>query len=197
MSMSKLASVIVRLLHGRKLNVAVLHRGNPSVAESIAGEGHRVVIAGDRFRSLYKLYRKFDIRSETRPVITEAKLDALPIRVRSLDALVLTSGLPSLGSPVHVLGDLRDLLRESGLLIWPHPVRDGTRGKLGRLVVPGRRAMLPPMKRHELSALTMQAGFSEVSQVAVPGGLVPWIVTTGRVGIRPWKIANKKNFIPS
>ncbi len=190
MSKSKLAREIVRLLRlaagGRKLRVAIVCRSGPSVAESIAAEGHSVIVTGDRFRSLYKLYRRFDIYSESRPVIAEVTLDALPIRVRSLDALVLTSGLPSLGSPVHTLGDLRSLLRESGVLIWPHPVRDGTRGKLGRLMVPRPRAMLPPMKRHELSALAMQSGFFEVSQVAVPGGLVPWIVTTGLAGARPW-----------
>ncbi|MCP4599841.1 MAG: hypothetical protein GY847_04750 [Proteobacteria bacterium] len=192
--MSKLAGTIAHLVRsaagGRRMNMGLLYRGNPEVAEQIAADGHRIVVVGDRFRLLYRVHSRLRGLSKKSPLIAEVGLDALPIRNHSLDALILSGGLPSGNTPKQMLCVLRGLLKETGLLVWPHPVKDGLSGKIGRIVIPYRPRTVSAVLRHELSALAMESGFREVSQVVVPGPFVPWVVTTGRAGARPWEESN-------
>jgi len=184
--MSDLAATVVRLLReaalGRQLRLCVLCRGNLALIEAVLAEGHPSIVVGDRFRTLYNLHRRVE-NIGLRPIsVIEAELDALPLRPWSLDALVLSRGLPSGGRAAETLARLRQLLAPGGTLVWPHPVEDGTRGRLGLLIAPARRGIAPPAARHQLSALTMRAGFCAVRQHAASGGAVPWVVTTGSTG---------------
>jgi hypothetical protein len=184
--MSDLDLTVVRLLRsasgGRRLRLCVLCRGNLGLVESVLAEGHPSIVVGDRFRTLFSLHRRL-AGIGARPItVIEAELDALPIARWSLDALVLSRGLPSVDRPSATLARLRRLLAPGGVLIWPHPTIDGSRGRLGRVLVPARRGIAAPAARHRLCALTMKAGFCAVGQRSTHGGAVPWVVTTGRAG---------------
>jgi hypothetical protein len=184
--MNDLEPTVIRLLRnasgGRWLKLGVLCRGNLALVESVLAEGHPSIVVGDRFRTLFKLYDRLENIGSRPIVVIEAELDAIPIRPWSLDALVLSRGLPSVKGATEILARLRRLLAPGGLLVWPHPIGDGTRGKLGRLLVPARRGVAPPLPRHRLCTLTMRAGFRAVRQLATSGGPVPWVVTTGTAG---------------
>ncbi|MBW2276306.1 MAG: hypothetical protein JRF63_02375 [Deltaproteobacteria bacterium] len=184
--MSDLPSTVIRLLRssagGRWLKICVICRGNLGLVESVLAEGHPTVVVGDRFRTLYSLHRRLGGIGPRPIVVIEAELDALPLKAWSLDALVLSRGLPSGDRAAETLTRLRRLLAPGGLLIWPHPISDGTRGRLGRVLVPARRGVAPPSERHRLCASVMQAGFRAVRQQTTQGGPAPWVVTTGSAG---------------
>jgi len=185
--MSDLVGAVLAALRGRagpaRLRVGVFHRGNPALLRAVLAEGHATVVAGDRFRSLFKIAEQLG-PSGARPfTIVEARFSALPFRRGSLDALVLTRGLPSGADPTPTLAALKQYLRPGGAIVFPHPVADGGRGHVGRALHVLRRGILPPRQRHELCESAMAAGFREVSQIDPPGwGLAPWIVTAGVAG---------------
>lgn len=188
--MSDLTPTVVRLLReragGRRLKLGALCRGNLSLVEAVLAEGHRSVVVGDRFKTLFALQRRLDSIGSRPIAIVEAELDALPMTRWSLDALVLSRGLPAGGPAVETLVRLRQLLAPGGLLIWPHPTVDGTRGRFGRVLIPARPGIASPARRHDLCAWTMEAGFRGVGQLAAQGGPVPWVVTTGTSGRLKW-----------
>lgn len=188
--MSDLAPTVVRALReragGRRLKLCVLCRGNLSLAEAVLAEGHRSVVVGDRFKTLFALQQRLEDIGQRPIAIVEAELGALPVARFSLDALVLSRGLPAGGSAVETLTRLRQLLAPGGLLIWPHPTVEGTRGKLGRVLIPVRSGIAAPAHRHELTAWTMEAGFRCVGQLAAEGSPAPWVVTTGTAGRLKW-----------
>ncbi len=193
---NKLPSTIVDMLKSasgrRSLNVGLLLDGNLSIAEQVAALGHRTVVMGDRFRLLYRFYRHVSKGDGHQPLTAEARFGALPVQKQSLDALILSRGLPSGAAPEIMLARLRNLLKDTGFLIWPHPVTDGWRGKVGRVIYSSRGGNLRPIARQRLSALAMESGFVDVGQVLVGGPLVPWVVTSCRIGPRPWEGQTEK-----
>jgi hypothetical protein len=187
--MSDLAGAILAALRRRagraRLKVGVFYRGDPAVLRAVVAEGHATVVAGDRFRALFKIAGQFGPVG-SRPIsIVEARFSALPFRRSSLDALVLARGLPSGADPTPTIAALKQYLRPGGALVFPHPVTDGGRGRLARPLHVLRRGILPPCPRHALCESAMAAGYREVSQI-VPSGqwLAPWIVTVGVAGRR-------------
>jgi hypothetical protein len=188
--MSNLDAVVIRRLRstagGRRLKLGVLCRSDLDLVEAVAAEGHPTLVLGDRFRRLFALSRRLDRIGSQPSLIVEALFDALPVAQRSLDALVLSGGLPRGASPTETLARLRGLLAPGGLLIWPHPTTDGTRGRLGRVLVPARRGIAPPARRHRLCAWVMEAGYGAVRQQPATGGPVPWVVTSGVAGRLEW-----------
>ncbi len=192
----KLAKAIVDILrpqaNGRRLNVGLLLEGNLAVAEQVAAEGHRTVVMGDKFRLIYAFYRRVNNGDEPRPLTAETRFSALPIQKQSLDALVLSRGLPRGMDPQPTLVRLRNLLKDAGLLIWPHPYSDGLRGRVGKVLTKARLGSIHPLERQRLSALAMASGFVDVGQVLVRGPFVPWVVTSCRISPRPWESQTQK-----
>jgi hypothetical protein len=188
--MSDLDATVTRLLRstagGRRLKLGVLCRGDLALVESVIAEGHPTVVLGDRFRRLFALSRRLDRIGSRSVVVVEAFCDELPVAQRSLDALVLSGGLPGGASPAHTLARLRGLLAPGGLLVWPHPTTEGTQGRLGRVLVPARRGVAAPARRHRLCAWVMEAGYRAVRQQPTSGGPVPWVVTSGTAGRLGW-----------
>jgi hypothetical protein len=195
--MSKLAETIIRLLTSatgnRKLTVGVLFQGNSAILQRIVADGHRTIVIGDRFRILYNAYKQTRNANPPRPLMVEAHFNALPIRPGSLDALILSHGLPLATMPQDTLIQFRNLLKDSGLLVWPHPVTNGIGGKIGRALVPPRRGTFHAIPRDQLCTLAMESGFSEIGQVPVTRKFVPWVITTGLATQRPWEKAPQKN----
>jgi hypothetical protein len=191
--MSDINGTIVQLLrdcvHDRRLSVGLFYRGNLSLAQRVISEGHRTLLLGDRFPKLYLANSRIDPASRRTSMIIETRFESLPIAHRSLDLLIMSSGMPTGDSPVVTLMRLRGYLRPGGTLIWPHPISDGFMGKLSRAVDPCRRKNLNAALRRQFCTWTMEAGFSEVGQTNASGALFPWVVTCGRAGNRPWERA--------
>ena len=121
-------TVLQELNRGReqgRRTVGVLFQGNPAMVQQILAEGHNTIVLGERFRSLYSLYKQTQSAQPPTPLVVEARFDALPIRPGNLDALVLSQGLPTADLPRDRLVQLRALLKDSGLLVWPHPITNG------------------------------------------------------------------------
>ncbi len=195
--MSKLADIILHELESaagsRRLTVGVLFQGHSPIVQRIAAEGHRAIIIGERFRILYRVYKETKEANATKPLIVEAHFNALPIRPGSLDALVLSQGLPFVDMPDDALVQLRHYLKDSGLFIWPHPVTDGIGGTLGRLFFPYRPGTYHAIPRDQLCTLAMASGFSDIGQTRLKRKLVPWVITTGLAAQRPWEKASAKD----
>ncbi len=189
--MNSLSSIvreqIQRIGGGKRLTVGVIYRGDIDVALAAMTSAHRSVVLSDRFRALYSLYKRYQSIASTQkpqPVLLEANLKNLPLASHCLDILVLARGLPSINSdsPAGMLGNFKKLLVPGGALIWPHPIVEGFGGKMGRVLVPHRRGTYGPMERHRLCSLMMETGYGQVGQAVPKGGLIPWIVTTGKAG---------------
>jgi hypothetical protein len=163
--------------------VGVFYRGDPDLLRALLAEGHLTVVAGDRFRALFRVADRLGPAGPRPFSIVEARFGALPFRPSSLDALILTRGLPSGADPAPTIAALRPYLRPGGALVFPHPVTDGSLGRLSRALGVRLRGTLPPCPRHVLCESAMSAGFKEISQI-VPAGrtVAPWIVTAGVVG---------------
>jgi hypothetical protein len=196
--MSKLADTIIHLLtsatENRKLTVGVLFQGNSAILQRLVADGHRTIVVGERFRILYSAYKQTRKASPPKPLMVEAHFNALPIRPGSLDALVLSQGLPLATMPQDTLIQLRSLLKDSGLFIWPHRVTNGIGGKIGRAFVPYRRGTFHAIPRDQLCTLAMESGFSEIGQVLITRKFIPWVITTGLATQRPWEKAHQKVF---
>jgi hypothetical protein len=194
--MSRLADTILHKLESvggnRKLTVGVLFQGHSPIVQRIAAEGHRTIVIGERFRLLYRVYKETEKTNSTKPLMVEAHFDALPIRPGSLDALVLSQGLPLVEMPGETLVQLRSYLKDCGLLIWPHPVTDGIGGTLGRLFFPYRPGTFHAVPQDQLCTLAMASGFSEIGQTLLKRKLIPWAITTGLAAQRPWEKASAK-----
>ena len=162
------------------------------MVQQILAEGHHTIILGERFHRLYSLYKQTLGTQPPKPLVVEARFDALPIRPGSLDALVLSQGLPVADLPQMKLVQLRTLLKDSGLLVWPHPVTNGIGGVFRRLFAPHRRDLFRAVPREQLTALAMESGFSEIGQTAFTRKLLPWVITTGLATPRPWEKALPK-----
>lgn len=171
---------------GRRLRVGVLYRGDPEVVARVAAAGHALVVVGERFFPLLGLHARMGEELRARVLFAEARFGAEPLRPLSLDAVVLSRGLPSGERGIEALERLRGFLAPTGLLVWPHPVSEGWASRVARLFHPGRWPRGRVLRRAELSALTMAAGFAGVGQIAARGPLFPWVVTHGRAGRRPW-----------
>jgi hypothetical protein len=188
--MSKLADTISDELTSatgnRRLTVGILFQGHSAIVQRIVADGHRTLVIGERFRILYSVYKQTRTGNPPKPLLVEALFNALPIRPGSLDALVLTEGLPLANVPRDTLIQLRNLLKDSGLFVWPHPVTDGIGGKVGRAFVPYRRGTVHAIPRDQLCSLAMASGFSEIGQVRLRRKFIPWIITTGLATQRPW-----------
>ena len=166
-----------------RLKVGVFYRGDSRLLRAVLAEGHATVVAGDRFRALFKIAEQLGPPGVRPFSIVEARFAALPFTPSSLDALVLTCGLPSGADPSLTIAALKPFVRPGGVIMFPHPVTDGKLGSLSRVLRVLRRGTQPPCQRHTLCASAMSAGLKEISQI-VPGGrgVVPWVVTTGVVG---------------
>ncbi len=188
---SKLAESVARLVRSSTEKpvprVGILHRGNRAIVERFIDEGFCTLVFGDHFRTLYSTYQHHGRSPKSNSLFIEVRLDALPIRSGCLDALILTGGLPSIGTPERVLRGLRGLLKEAGLLIWYHPLERGWRGGLRRFTSPRRRRTHRISAREELSATAMKSGFYEVGQIVVPSRLGSRVVTFGRARAKPWE----------
>ena len=166
-----------------RLKIGVFYRGNPGLLCSLLAEGHATVVAGDRFRVLFRAAERLGFPGERPFAIVEARFTALPFRPSSLDALVLTAGLPRGADPAVAIRALTPFVRPGGAIVFPHPVTDGRRGALVRPFFALRRGTQPPCRRDVLCASAMSAGLREISQIVPPGrGGAPWVVTAGVVG---------------
>jgi hypothetical protein len=181
----QIVALLRRKARGQGLIVGVFHRGASGLVQAVADDGHRVLIVSDRFGPLLSAYQR--VGGGTRPnlLFVEARWQAFPLRQRSLDALVLSCGLPRGNSALDTLIELRQLIRPGGLLVWPHPLADGVSGWFGRLVAPLRWRTLSPFRREVLCARTMEAGFADVEQELPSRQLLPWAVTSGRAFAPP------------
>ncbi len=180
---SMIISEIGKRARGRRIRAGVFFRGNPSLVEAIAALGHRTVVMGDRFPQLFALRQLIRDNGFTPLTIVETRFSDLPIASRGLDVLVLSRGLPGSADPRETLLRLRNFLAPGGLLIWPHPIADGARGVIGKLLVPYRRGMISSAKSHRLCRWLMEAGYGEIGLRRPKGnGPVPWAVTTGTAG---------------
>lgn len=189
--MSELGAAVGELLGearsvGRR-RVVILYRGDFEAASRIIGLGHNTVVVSDRFRSLYRLFKKLDLEHKDRVTVLECRFGALPLGEKVFDAVVLTCGLPRMGAQTDVLRQMGRLLRPGGLFAWPHPVEDGWHGSLGKALVPWRPRTAAPRKRHELCASLMASGFLEVGQQRIVAKVAPWVLTHGRKAPRPWE----------
>jgi len=185
--MSDVTGAVLATLRGRagraRLRVGVFYRGDPALLRAVLAEGHLTVVAGDRFRALFKVAERLGPAGARPFSIVEARFGALPFRPGSFDALILTRGLPSGADPTLTIAALRPYLRPGGVIVFPHPVTDGGMGRLSRALHVLRRETLPPCPRHALCESIMRAGFKEISQIVPAGrGIAPWIVTAGVVG---------------
>jgi len=166
-----------------RLKIGVFYRGNPGLLYSLLAEGHATVVAGDRFRELFRAAERLGIPGERPFSIVEARFTALPFRPSSLDALVLTGGLPRGADPATTIRAFMPFVRPGGAIVFPHPVTDGARGVLVRPLRVLRRGTQPPCRRDVLCASAMSAGLREISQIVPPGRRgAPWVVTAGVVG---------------
>jgi hypothetical protein len=172
---------------GRPVTVAVFSRGNPRLVLRVVAEGHPTLVVGDRFGPLYRAFERLQREHGGNVLFAEARLDALPVAQGSVDVVILSMGLPGGTAPAPAISLFMDLARPGGLVIWPHPVSDTTRGRLGRLIVPWRPGAARATPRHELCALAMRCGLGNVAQAPSTRPFFPWAVTSGRVGPRPWR----------
>ena len=183
------AAILARLKgHSKsgKLRVGIFYRGNISLVEQIASSGHLTVVAGDNFNQLYRLKKRCKNLKGVPSLSIEAKLDSLPFRKRSLDALILSRGLPKVVSPVKMLHCLSGFLCPGGILIWPHPTSDGFAGRVGKIFAPLQSGILKAAYKHELCHWAMQAGLKDVTQQTTNKGIIAeWVITSGGAG-RIW-----------
>jgi hypothetical protein len=198
--MSKLAfaiSTIVRTFaQRRRAKVGLIFNGNRKVAEMVVACGQKTLVLSNRFHPLFKLLKSFrangDAPSRRTVLMVETRLDALPLALRSLDVLVLSSGLPETAGISEVLATLRGLLKPHGLLVWTHPSAEGAAHKVFSRIIPGLSRRGRGMRRPDLCRTAMAAGFYEVGQTAVSQTFGNWVVTTGRRGLRPWEGASNR-----
>ncbi|MFO8072623.1 MAG: hypothetical protein R6V85_12190 [Polyangia bacterium] len=187
--MSDLAGAVLEALRSRardrSLRVGALCRGRVGLLRALAAEGHLVAVISDRFRTLFDLQGRLGIGFGRTILPLEARMDALPLARRSLDALVVGSGLPAVGPPIETLARLRWFLSPRGSLIWAHPISGGVRGSLGRIAGPLRRGAVQPVPRHRLCQWAMAAGFDCVGQIEARCATLPWAVTLGSAGPLP------------
>ena len=181
----------VRLHAGtKKLSILVFTSTQSDLPARLVEDGHRVIVLGHRFPALYKTDCAMQSvnaeRSRFRTV--EAKLEALPIARRSVDAVVVLSGLPPIGTAVQSADRFISYIKPEGLFLWPHPAANGTRGRLGRLSLWTRRRMLPPLLLEQMTAIAMELGLRQIRQVrAAHRSMARWYVTGGVLGKLPWE----------
>ena len=180
-----IAAAIRRRAGGEKLKVGVFYRGDPESLRAVLALGHHTIVAGDSFRALWRAARRIGVPKSHSFRLVEARFDALPFRPGGLDALVLLRGLPRGAAYEPTIARLKELLAPGGVVIVPHPVTDGRRGRLTRLLRAPFFRTLPPLARHALCRGAMAVGYRDVGQV-VPAGraVIPWIVTFGAAGRR-------------
>jgi len=186
---SDLAGAIVAALrrraNGEQLRVGVFHRKEFEALGAVIAEGHWTAVAGDNFRALFLSAQRLGSAGKRSYRLAEARFDALPFRPGSLDALVLTCGLPRGLGAEAAMKALKRFLAPGGALVFPHPVTDGKRGRFARLLRLPFWKTLPPLSRHSLCRDAMSAGYCDVGQIAPAGrGAVPWIVTFATSGRR-------------
>jgi len=182
---SDIVNIVKNASRGRPLRVGLFLRSNIGLAVDLSEMPLRTVVVGDHFSPLFRFQRRSP-RSAGRVATVEARLGALPIAAGSLDVVILSRGMPSPAAPSTTLEELRALLVDGGLLIWPHPITDGGLGSAGRIASPFRPGVTRALARSELCSLTMAAGFKEVGQIVSRGrGIFPWAVTTG-IAARGW-----------
>ena len=184
---ARVAEILRRDFPGRRLTIGVFYRGAPAIADALVADGHRGLLVGDRFGRLYRAYRRLAMKQRPAFLAVEARFEDLPIGPRLLDAFVISPSLPRGHPPVVTLTMLRKALKPGGLLLWPHQITNGFRGRLGCALVPGRWSTASATKRQQLCAWAMEAGFGEVSQVMLQGTVALRVLTTGRAGRRPWE----------
>lgn len=185
------ANRIDRFAGGHKLNIGMVFQGNRTIPEAMAAFNHRILILGNRFRLLYKLDKRLKGDKTATPLIVEAQFEHLPVRPQCLDALILTRGLPLKAHAMDNLKQLRLLLKDEGLLVWPHPTTEGLPGKLGRLLSKMRLRKAVPLDREAICAIAMESGFTDIGQDTIQGTCFPWILTTALAGSKPWNDAGK------
>ncbi len=191
--MSSLATAILKAMppkgNLRRFRVGIFYNGNPQLVDSLVALGHRTVIFSNQFRPLYRMLRAFqkrDVRLFDTTAILETALDALPIAEKSLDVLIVSSGLSRRGgSPAEQLETLGRLIKPGGTMIWPERVSDGILGKFSRVRHP-RSRFLGPIPRRALCRFSMAAGLRDIGQFVVVKKAEPWTVTFGKVGKRTY-----------
>ncbi len=193
--MSDLTAAVLEALRkrarGKPLRVGALCRGRVGLLRALATEGHLVAVVSDRFRTLFDLQGRLGIGCGGPVLPLEARMDVLPLARRSLDALVVGSGLPAVGPPIETLARLRWLLSPGGSLIWAHPISGGPRGSLGRIAGLLRRGAVRPVPRHRLCEWAMAAGFACVGQIEARRAPLPWAVTCGSAGpLQPFAVGD-------
>jgi hypothetical protein len=193
--MTKIGDVVVDIIRStaknRKLRIGILLQGDERIAERIVADGHQIVLIGEKFPLLYRVYKRLSSPQVQKPLIVEANFTDLPIGKGTLDAIVLLRGLPKNGPPKQALLTFRSLLRQSGIFIWPQPITEGFGGKVGQMIAVSRTGTMGALPRVQLTSLVMGSGFKDVGQVLLTGKFIPWVVTTGLVGPRPWDNPNK------
>lgn len=173
-----LADAIVKILHSsfgdskKNRRVAILLSGHPVVAAAVSAAGYQTLVISDRFRLLYRIHRKIQRQNLHRPLIVESAFDGLPIREKSLDAIVLLRNIYRENGKEETLKKMRNSLKADGVIIWPQSAP----GKLRR--ISRVKGGLP--ERAELTAMAMEAGFGEIGQIVVSSQVVTWIITVGK-----------------
>ena len=137
----------------RTLRVGVvIHKGSAS-AVALLGTRHRVAVFGDRFLTLFRIWR----RQRDAGLIVEARLEALPVAPGVFDVLVVARRLPKGLTPRDALLAFRKLVKPGGRVLWVHPYRTGLLQRLGR----GRSRATG---RSELCRVSMECGLARVGQ---------------------------------
>jgi hypothetical protein len=169
---------IAAAARGRRRTIALVLDRQRDAALRLLESDHRVLIAGDRFMPLWRIWKRRPFRAAD-ALLAETR-DALPIAPSSVDVLVFLRPFPVDGAPAAVLSDLSSLVRPGGLLLWTHPLVTGFWRRLLLRLTPRRRR--PTMTaRHELCRAAMAGGLARVEQRIVRRGLHRFALTAGTV----------------
>jgi hypothetical protein len=165
-----ISHTVLHLLEGlvagrtdKRARVCVVMSRDDQVARAVAGLGHRVIVAGDRFKPLFRFTQR---KQPYNPVLAvETEFRALPLYPESFDVIIVTRPLPGGSDLGRELQRLRQFLKSGGTLMWIHPVFKGLAGRLHRAFSP----RLHRMERHVLCRIAMEQGFRQIGQELVRG----------------------------
>jgi hypothetical protein len=165
-----ISQTVLHLLEGlvagktdKRARVCVIMSRDDQVARAVASQGHRLVVAGDRFKPLFRFNQR---NRPYNPVLAvETEFRALPLLPEAFDVIIVARPLPGGSDLGRELQRLRQFLKSGGTLMWIHPIYRGLAGRLQRAFAP----RLHRMERHILCRTAMEQGFRQIGQETVRG----------------------------
>jgi hypothetical protein len=149
---------------GRPLKTGLIISSHQSLGAAVAGSGHRVLILGSHFKTLWKIAGASGSINST-VLIVECLEQAYPIKEGSLDVLICAGNIKfakDVKSETAILKELKKFLKTGGELFLLSPLKQRF---LKRVFMKIRQRK--PLKPHELCQSVMAAGFCSVGQKPV------------------------------